>query len=281
MRHDRPPSRLTTFEVGKEAVATAKRAPSGICPAEGGDQAAGIHSVDSCSRTRKCTESVSPSSSSPDRPPPKRLPGGRAFNLRRSVLGALGNLVRHSTRVKHVVLLFLANTDNPVSGEVFAADAAKTGRIHAEMHRGRCSLVRLSDRPPPKRLPVGEPSTSGAPSSVQSGDYDPRRPASSAIGLRFPHFATFSLQVAHTCVEPRVLYMGGTKVSPSRVRFRPLSRLTFRFRVRPSGRASSYSRPVLGAAAIYALQRAPARGSDDGKAANCERVGTGCTGSTS
>ena len=168
-----------------------------------------------------------------------------------------------------------------VSGRVFAADAVKTGRIHAEMHRGRCSLVRLSDRPPPKRLPVGEPSTSGAPSSVQSGDYDPRRPASSALGSRFPLFATFSLQVAHTCVEPRVLYMGGTKVSPSRVRFRPLSRLTFRFRVQPSGRASSYSRPVLGAAAIYALQRAPARGSDDGKAANCERVGSGWTGNTS
>lgn len=41
--------------------------------------------------------------------------------------------------------------------------------------------------------------------------------------------------------------MDGTKDSPSRVRFRPLSRLTFRFRVRPPGRASSYSRPVLGA----------------------------------
>jgi hypothetical protein len=166
-------------------VATAKRAPSGICPRRtAGDPSGRIPRLRNPARgPRKCTESVSPSSSSPDRPPPKRLPGGRAFNLRRSVLGALGNLVRHSTRVKHVVLLFLANTDNLVSGRVFAADAAKTGRIHAEMHRGRCSLVRLSDRPPPKRLPVGEPSTSGAPSSVQSGDYDPRRPASSAFGL--------------------------------------------------------------------------------------------------
>ena len=51
---------------------------------------------------RKRTESVSPPSSSPDRPSPKRLPGGRAFNLRRSVLGALGNLVHHSATVKHV-----------------------------------------------------------------------------------------------------------------------------------------------------------------------------------
>ena len=47
----------------------------------------------------------------------------------------------------------------------------------------------------------------------------------------------------------------GTKDSPSRVRFRPLPRLTFRFRVRPPGRASSYSRPVLGAAAIYLWPR--------------------------
>ncbi len=38
-----------------------------------------------------------------------------------------------------------------------------------KMHRGQCSLVRPTDRRPPKRLPVGEPSTSGAPSSVHPG----------------------------------------------------------------------------------------------------------------
>jgi hypothetical protein len=37
------------------------------------------------------------------------------------------------------------------------------------------------------------------------------------------------------------------KNSPSRVRFRPPPRRTFRFRVRPTGEASAYSRPVLGA----------------------------------
>lgn len=51
-------------------------------------------------RARKCTESVSPPSSSPDRPSPKRLPGGRAFDLRRSVLGAIRKLVAHSAAVK-------------------------------------------------------------------------------------------------------------------------------------------------------------------------------------
>ena len=50
---------------------------------------------------RKRTESVSPPSSSPDRPSPKRLPGGRAFNLGRSVLGALGNLLPDLAGVKH------------------------------------------------------------------------------------------------------------------------------------------------------------------------------------
>jgi hypothetical protein len=34
------------------------------------------------------------------------------------------------------------------------------------------SLVRPPNRPPPKRLPVGGPSTSGAPSSVHTGHYD-------------------------------------------------------------------------------------------------------------
>ena len=61
-----------------------------------GSERQGSTLVDSCLRTKKCTESVSPSSSSPDRPSPKRLPGGRAFNLGRSVLGALGKVVADS-----------------------------------------------------------------------------------------------------------------------------------------------------------------------------------------
>ena len=43
------------------------------------------------------------------------------------------------------------------------------------------------------------------------------------------------------------LHETGTKSSPSRLRFRPLSRPAFRFRVPLPGRASTYSRPVLGA----------------------------------
>ena len=137
------------------------------------------------------------------------------------------------------------------------------------------------DRPPPKRLPVGEPSTSGAPSSVQSGLYGSIGAASSERQRDFPLFAIFSLQGAHICVLRSVLYLKRTKDSPSRVRFRPLPRLTFRFRVRPPGRASSYSRPVLGAAAIYALLETVARASDERKAANCDRPQASCRASTS
>jgi hypothetical protein len=90
-----------------------------------------------------------------------------------------------------------------------------------------------------KRLPVGGPSTSGAPSSVQSGDYGAVHAPSSRNRSRNPQFAIFSLQAAQNCVSTPVLWLNGTKVSPSRVRFRPPPRLTFRFRVRPPGRASS------------------------------------------
>jgi hypothetical protein len=82
-----------------------------VPPPSAGDRAAGFRSAESCSRTRKCTESVSPSSSSPDRPSPKRLPGGRAFNLGRSVLGALGNLTTHLSSVKPIEGQYVANCD--------------------------------------------------------------------------------------------------------------------------------------------------------------------------
>ena len=48
-----------------------------------------------------------------------------------------------------------------------------------KMHRAGDASVRLSNRPPPKRLPLGEPSTSGAPYSVQSRLYGRVGPGSS------------------------------------------------------------------------------------------------------
>jgi hypothetical protein len=67
------------------------------------------------------------------------------------------------------------------------------------------SLVRPPNRPPPKRLPVGGPSTSGAPSSVQSGHYGAVHAPSSRNRSRNPQFAIFSLHVADNCVSTLVL----------------------------------------------------------------------------
>src|SRR5262245_48514337 len=59
--------------------------------------------------------------------------------------------------------------------------AAFTREFRSKQQRteGGHSVVHLPDRPPPKRLPVGGPSTSGAPSSVHTGHYGPdTRPSS-------------------------------------------------------------------------------------------------------
>ena len=47
------------------------------------------------------------------------------------------------------------------------------------------------------------------------------------------------------------------KNSPSRLRFRPLNRPTFGFRLRPPGWASIYSRSVLGARGTVDVSRCP------------------------
>jgi hypothetical protein len=71
---------------------------------------------------------------------------------------------------------------------------------------GGGSFVRPPNRPPPKRLPVGGPSTSGAPSSVHTGHYGPVRAPSSGNRSRNPQFAIFFIRAAQACVSPRVLY---------------------------------------------------------------------------
>jgi hypothetical protein len=74
-----------------------------------------------------------------------------------------------------------------------------------KMHRVGGSLVRPPNRPPPKRLPVGGPSTSGAPSSVQSGHYGAVHATSSRNRSRNPQFAIFSLHAAQDCASTLVL----------------------------------------------------------------------------
>jgi hypothetical protein len=229
---------------------------------------------------KKRTESVPPPSSFPDRPPPKRLPAGRAFNLRRSVLGAIAKLSAISQFVNPFRECFVRKLRHSSfgrrSGDTEPGASRRFGSelpVHAKMHRARLASVRSPDRPPPKRLPLGGPSTSGAPSSVQLGDYGSRDAASrssrtenSALCDLFFTNRTYLRQVVHALpkqdhgfAEPGAL----SSTSPTDL---PLPRTALRgsfvlvaSRARRSAQ-STLSRP------------SGARGSDDGNAANCERV---------
>ena len=190
----RPPDPRGRRHRHDAAVATATAgAFRGVPPPQAGVRAAGLRSCGiPLADQRKRTESVSPPSSSPDRPSPKRLPGGRAFNLRRSVLGALGNLLAHLAGVKHL----LRDNVSQIATIAFAAAFAGEFRSTQKRTEGGGSFVRPPDRPPPKRLPVGGPSTSGAPSSVHTGHYGPVIMPSSGNRFRNPHFARFLFHAA-------------------------------------------------------------------------------------
>ena len=178
-------------------------------PRPGGDPSGRIPLGGILLANKKCTESVSPSSNSPDRPSPKRLPGGRAFNLRRSVLGALGNLVRSFRACQ-------------ASGKAKLSQIPTNHRSRELFHSGRRVPHRHSTQ---KCTETGAPS-SGLPTDLRRSDclsesHQPqalrprcnqdttgsRAPASSERETQFPLFADFSLQSEHTCVERRVLYI--------------------------------------------------------------------------
>ena len=122
----------------------------------------------------------------------------------------------------------------------FAAAFAGEFRSTQKRTEGGGSFVRPPDRPPPKRLPVGGPTTTGAPSSVHTGQYGPVIVPSS--GNRFRKSALCEGSLSHSMnlrLNACASRKNRTMSSPSRVRFRPPPRLTFRFRVGPPGRASS------------------------------------------
>ena len=162
---------------------------------------------------RKCTESVSPPSSSPDRPPPKRLPVGSAFNLRRSVLGAIRNLAANSTSVKHLQTQFVANC---------AFRLLRRGQGITREQAGVDSTRNWSTQ---KRTEAGSPSsdlpTDRRRSDCRSEGHQPQalrprcnwetRGRSTArqvmLETRNTLFATFPLQRAHICVESHMLYL--------------------------------------------------------------------------
>ena len=132
-----------------------------------------------------------------------------------------------------------ANCENHHSVGVTRAQAAWLTQMSTKMHRARCSLVRLS--------------TDRRRSDCLSESHQPR-----ALRPRCTRDITVSGEGRQASCKPKlcslriflynphILASGalcstkdGTMSSPSRVRFRPLPRLTFRFRVLPFGRASS------------------------------------------
>jgi hypothetical protein len=96
-----------------------------------------------------------------------------------------------------------ANCDNSFGSQL----ARKFGSSHKCTEVGG-SLVRPPNRPPPKRLPVGGPSTSGAPSSVHTGHYGAILVPSSRNRPRNPHFAIFSVRIERDCASACVLWNG-------------------------------------------------------------------------
>ena len=79
---------------------------------------------------------------------------------------------------------------------VFFQSFAREIRSTQKRTEGGGSVVRPPNRPPPKRLPVGGPSTSGAPSSVHTGHYGPVRTPSSGNRSRNTQFAIFFIRAA-------------------------------------------------------------------------------------
>ena len=178
--------------------------------------------------------------------------------------------VRFCVRQAHpnAILSQIATISIPV--EIFVVERSCDTHSTTKMHRARCSLVRLStDRRRSDCLSESHQPRALRPRctwDTRASRGGSQAPCKSKIrSLRSFLYKTHTLAFDAVCSTK-----DGTKVSPSRVRFCPLPRLTFRFRVRPPGRASSYSRPVLGAAAIYAVAAVLARRTDHGKAANCE-----------
>src|SRR5207248_3378266 len=86
-----------------------------------------------------------------------------------------------------------------------------------------------------------------APCSVQGGHYAVRAPRSRGGTPKGCSLHIFLFDPCRRAIPAACSKGLGPKNSPSRLRFRPPNRLTFRFRVRPPDSASTYSRSVLGA----------------------------------
>ena len=212
-------------------------ASSGVCPAAGGDPSGGITLRRDPARGPKKTHRVGLASVQFTRSTFAEATAGRE-SLQPSALRArctrkpTGAFGRRQARIGDNV--------SQIATIAFAAAFAGGFRSTQKRPEGGGSFVRPPDRPPPKRLPVGGPSTSGAPSSVHTGHYGPSDRAVKWEPIpKIRILRSFSFRQHELAFERACSRKNRTMSSPSRVRFRPPPRLTFRFRVGPPGRASS------------------------------------------
>ena len=101
---------------------------------------------------------------------------------------------------------------------------------------------------------------------LHGGATNCRRPRQGGTPIRTPSPTLRALGP----VPASVAHAESRKSSPSRWRFCPLSPLTFRFRVRPSGGASTYSRSELGASRNLQTRRGRVKTVRQGITALCD-----------
>ena len=168
-------------------------APSGVCRAAGGGQSGGITLLRDPARGPKKTHRVGLASVQFTRSTFAEATAGRE-SLQPSALRArctrkpTGAFGRRQARIGDNV--------SQIATIAFAAAFAGEFRSTQKRTEGGGSFVRPPDRPPPKRLPVGGPSTSGAPSSVHTGHYGPVIVPSS--GNRFRKSALCEISLSHS-----------------------------------------------------------------------------------
>ena len=129
----------------------------------------------------------------------------------------------------------VANCDNRVCDRI-----CRRIPVHAEAHRGR-GLLRPATRPTAAEATACRRAINLRRSVL--GAHGTLRPSDRAVKWepipKIRILRSFSFRQHELAFERACSRKNRTMSSPSRVRFRPPPRLTFRFRVRPPGRASS------------------------------------------
>jgi len=153
------------------AVAAAKPTPLGICPRRRrGIRAAGFRSCGIPLADQKKAHRVGLASVQLTRSTFAEATAGRE-SLQPSALRA--RCTRKPTSAFGRRQALVRENVSQIATIVFIPPFAREIWSTQKRTEGGGSVVRPPNRPPPKRLPVGGPSTSGAPSSVHTGHYGP------------------------------------------------------------------------------------------------------------